>query len=79
MKARIYAGPVKKKHVCNLGFAEVCGMKFLICSAILLLSFNDNLGCSNIDYPAIRASCWFDEFSLSLIVRVGSSMKIDET
>ena len=40
-KVRIYAGSVKKKRICNLGFAEVCGMKCLICSAVLLLSVND--------------------------------------
>ena len=54
LKARIYAGSVKKKRVCNLGFAEVCGMKCLIYSAVLLLSVNDDLGCSNIDYAAIE-------------------------
>ena len=54
VKARIYTGSVKKKRVCNLGFAEVCGMKCLICSAVLLLSVNDDLGCSNIDYAAIE-------------------------
>ena len=54
LKARIYAGSVKKNHVYNLGFAEVCGMKCLICSAVLLLSVNDDLGCLNIDYAAIE-------------------------
>ena len=53
-KVRIYAGSVKKKRVCNLGFAEVCGMKCLICSVVLLLSVNDDLGCSNIDYATIE-------------------------
>ena len=50
VKVRIYAGSVKKKRVCNLGFAEVCGMKCLICSAVL----HDDLGCSNIDYATIE-------------------------
>ena len=54
VKARIYTCSVMKNHVCNLGFAEVCGMKCLICSAILLLSVNDDLGCLNIDYAAIE-------------------------
>ena len=54
MKVRIYAGSVKKKHVCNLGFSKVCGIKCLICSVVLLLSVNDDLGCSNIDYDAIE-------------------------
>ena len=54
MKACIYAGSVKKKRVCNLGFAEVCGMKCLIYYAILLLSVNDDLGCLNIDYATIK-------------------------
>ena len=54
MKAHIYAGSMKKKCICNLGFAEVCGMKCLICSAVLLLSVNDDLGSLNIDYAAIE-------------------------
>ena len=54
VKARIYAGSVNKKHVCNLGFAEVCGKKCLISSVVLLLSVNDDLGCLNIDYATIE-------------------------
>ena len=54
MKSHIYAGSVRKKRVCNLGFVEVCGKKCLISSAILLLSVNDDLGCSNIDYATIE-------------------------
>ena len=38
MEARIYAVSVKGKRVCKLGFAEVWGMKCLICSVVLLLS-----------------------------------------
>ena len=54
VKAHIYTGSVKKKHICNLGFAEVCEKKCLISSVVLLLSVNDDLGCLNIDHAAIE-------------------------
>ena len=41
MEARIYAGSVKGKRVLKLGFAEVCGMRYLVCSDVLLLSVSD--------------------------------------
>ena len=37
-EACIYATSEKGKRVCKLGFVEVCGKKFLICSAGLLIS-----------------------------------------
>ena len=40
-KARIYVVSVKGKHVCKLGFAEVCGKKCLIFSAGLLISVSE--------------------------------------
>ena len=40
-EARIYATLVKRKHVCKLGFAEVCGKKCLIRSAGLLISVSE--------------------------------------
>ena len=51
--ADVYAGLYAWKRVWKLGFTEVCGMKCLICSVVLLLSVNDDLGCSNIDYAVM--------------------------
>ena len=44
-EARIYATSVKGKRVCKLGFAEVCGKKFLICSTGLLISVSELYVC----------------------------------
>ena len=41
MEARIYTTSEKGKCVCELGFAEVCGKKCLICSADLLISVSE--------------------------------------
>ena len=63
MKARTYACSMKQKRVWNLGFAEVSGMKCLICFAVICQwCIHTELGCLNDEYAADyvnwRLSCW---------------------
>ena len=62
----VYAGLCGRKRVCKLGFDEAKGMKYLICSAVLLLS---DLGFLNW-YVSVSDVC------LSLKVWNGSSLKV---
>ena len=85
-EARIYATSVKWKCVCKLGFAEAKGMKYLICSAVFLLSdlcwyvsVDDVCLCLKVWKGFSLEIWWIVACKLCSIEVVGSSVKIDET
>ena len=72
MESHIYAVSVKGKCIWKLGFAEEWSMKCLICSDVLLQSFNDVFYSSGLfELTSISFDVW-----LSLNVWSGSSLKI---